>query len=66
MSGEEDESGSTATVMLIGNDMLFISHVGDSSVVCIQSYHSFCSPQTSWLFSSFFLEKCIISKIVER
>lgn len=37
MSGDEDESGSTATVMLIGNDMLFISHVGDSCVVCIQS-----------------------------
>ncbi|KAG6714226.1 hypothetical protein I3842_05G193400 [Carya illinoinensis] len=33
MSGDEDESGSTATVMLIGNDMMFISHVGDSCVV---------------------------------
>ncbi|KAM5557705.1 protein phosphatase 2C 57 [Rosa sericea] len=32
-NGEEDESGSTATVMFVGNDMLFISHVGDSSVV---------------------------------
>ncbi|XP_039022875.1 LOW QUALITY PROTEIN: protein phosphatase 2C 57-like [Hibiscus syriacus] len=28
-----DESGSTATVMLIGNEVLFISHVGDSCVV---------------------------------
>lgn len=36
MSGEEDESGSTATVMFIGNDMLFISHVGDSCVVRFQ------------------------------
>jgi protein phosphatase 1A len=36
MSGEEDESGSTATVMFIGNDMLFISHVGDSCVVRLQ------------------------------
>ncbi|KAE8077669.1 hypothetical protein FH972_016212 [Carpinus fangiana] len=37
MSGEEDESGSTATVMFIGNDMLFISHVGDSCVVLSRS-----------------------------
>lgn len=35
MAGEEDESGSTATVMFLGNDTLFISHVGDSCVVCI-------------------------------
>ncbi|KAA3459947.1 protein phosphatase 2C 57 [Gossypium australe] len=28
----DDESGSTATVMLIGNEVLFISHVGDSCV----------------------------------
>ncbi|KAE8683774.1 Protein phosphatase 2C 57 [Hibiscus syriacus] len=28
-----DESGSTATVMLIGNEVLFISHVGDSCVI---------------------------------
>lgn len=34
---EEDESGSTATVMLTGNNMLFISHVGDSSVVLSRS-----------------------------
>ncbi|KAK7851982.1 protein phosphatase 2c 57 [Quercus suber] len=27
MAGEEDESGSTATVMFLGNDTLFISHV---------------------------------------
>lgn len=31
--GEGVESGSTATVILIQNDILFISHVGDSSVV---------------------------------
>ncbi|XVE64422.1 hypothetical protein DITRI_Ditri07aG0099400 [Diplodiscus trichospermus] len=30
---DDDESGSTATVMLIGNEVLFISHVGDSCVV---------------------------------
>ncbi|XP_022734124.1 protein phosphatase 2C 57-like isoform X2 [Durio zibethinus] len=29
----DDESGSTATVMLIGNEVLLISHVGDSCVV---------------------------------
>ncbi|XP_021281285.1 protein phosphatase 2C 57 isoform X2 [Herrania umbratica] len=29
----DDESGSTATVMLVGNEVLFISHVGDSCVV---------------------------------
>lgn len=33
MSGEDDESGATATAMFIGNDMLFISHVGDSCAV---------------------------------
>ncbi|GLU12045.1 hypothetical protein SLE2022_287540 [Rubroshorea leprosula] len=32
-SAEEDESGSTATVVFVGNDMLYVSHVGDSSVV---------------------------------
>ncbi|GMY07557.1 protein phosphatase 2C 57 [Fagus crenata] len=34
---EEDGSGSTATVMILGNDMLFISHVGDSCVVLSRS-----------------------------
>ncbi|XP_020678915.1 probable protein phosphatase 2C 5 isoform X1 [Dendrobium catenatum] len=29
----EDESGATATVMFVGNDVLIISHVGDSCVV---------------------------------
>ncbi|XP_038683251.1 protein phosphatase 2C 57 isoform X2 [Tripterygium wilfordii] len=33
INGEEDESGSTATVMLLGKDTLFISHIGDSCVV---------------------------------
>lgn len=33
MNAEEDESGSTATVVFIGGDDLFISHIGDSSVV---------------------------------
>ncbi|KAK9071664.1 hypothetical protein SSX86_008093 [Deinandra increscens subsp. villosa] len=37
MSGEDDESGATATAMLIGNDMLFISHVGDSCAVLSKS-----------------------------
>ncbi|CAN6569642.1 unnamed protein product [Malus baccata var. baccata] len=32
-NGEEDESGSTATLMFVGNDTLVISHVGDSCVV---------------------------------
>ncbi|KAJ7959367.1 Protein phosphatase 2C [Quillaja saponaria] len=36
-TAEEDESGSTATVMFIGDDMLVISHVGDSSVVLCRS-----------------------------
>lgn len=31
--GEEDESGSTATVMLIRNDVSFIAHIGDSCAV---------------------------------
>ncbi|XP_065877221.1 protein phosphatase 2C 57 isoform X1 [Euphorbia lathyris] len=35
--GEEDESGSTATVVLIGNDMIIISHIGDSCVVLSRS-----------------------------
>nr|XP_043631675.1 probable protein phosphatase 2C 5 [Erigeron canadensis] len=37
ISGEDDESGATATTVFIGNDMLFISHVGDSSAVLSQS-----------------------------
>ncbi|XAR52192.1 Phosphoprotein phosphatase [Bertholletia excelsa] len=36
-SGGEDESGSTATVMFIGNERLFIAHVGDSCVVLSRS-----------------------------
>ncbi|CAA0830894.1 Protein phosphatase 2C 57 [Striga hermonthica] len=32
-SGEEDESGSTATAIFIRDDLLYISHVGDSCVV---------------------------------
>ncbi|KAJ9680020.1 hypothetical protein PVL29_021788 [Vitis rotundifolia] len=36
-TGEDAESGSTATVMLIGDDMVFISHVGDSCVVLSRS-----------------------------
>ena len=35
MKGEEDESGATATAVFIGDDKLLISHIGDSSVVCI-------------------------------
>ncbi|GJQ90447.1 protein phosphatase 2C 57 [Tanacetum coccineum] len=37
MNGDDDESGATATNIFIGNDMLFISHVGDSSAVLSQS-----------------------------
>ncbi|XP_042480067.1 protein phosphatase 2C 57-like [Macadamia integrifolia] len=37
VTGEEVESGSTATVMFVGNDVLVISHVGDSSVVLSSS-----------------------------
>lgn len=33
MNEEEDESGATATVMFIGRDILFISHIGDCCVV---------------------------------
>ncbi|XP_076927696.1 protein phosphatase 2C 57-like [Bidens hawaiensis] len=36
-SEEDDESGATATAMFIRNDMLFISHVGDSCAVLSQS-----------------------------
>ncbi|KAI5657641.1 hypothetical protein M9H77_26434 [Catharanthus roseus] len=36
-SGEEVESGTTATVFLVGNDMLFISHVGDSCLILSRS-----------------------------
>lgn len=32
-NGEEVESGSTATVMFLGNERIFIAHVGDSCVV---------------------------------
>ncbi|KAJ4953865.1 hypothetical protein NE237_030697 [Protea cynaroides] len=37
VTGEEVESGSTATVIFVGNDVLVISHVGDSSVVLSRS-----------------------------
>ncbi|GMH08877.1 hypothetical protein Nepgr_010717 [Nepenthes gracilis] len=36
-SGEEDESGATATAMFLGSDMLLVAHVGDSSVVLSRS-----------------------------
>ncbi|KGN57653.1 protein phosphatase 2C 57 isoform X2 [Cucumis sativus] len=36
-AGEEDESGATATVAFIRNDVLFISHLGDSCVVLSRS-----------------------------
>lgn len=36
-SGEETESGSTATALFINNDFLFISHVGDSCAVLSRS-----------------------------
>ncbi|KAK3034723.1 hypothetical protein RJ639_032676 [Escallonia herrerae] len=36
-SGEEVESGATATAMFTGKDMLLISHVGDSSAVLSRS-----------------------------
>ncbi|OAY59553.1 protein phosphatase 2C 57 [Manihot esculenta] len=35
--GEEDESGATATVMFIGNNVLIISHIGDSCAVLSRS-----------------------------
>lgn len=36
-SAEEVGSGSTATVIFIGDNMMFISHVGDSCVVLSHS-----------------------------
>lgn len=33
MNGDEDESGATATAIFVRDDMLLISHLGDSSVV---------------------------------
>ncbi|KAE9464719.1 hypothetical protein C3L33_03369, partial [Rhododendron williamsianum] len=36
-SGEEVESGSTATVLFIGNERIFVAHVGDSCVVLSRS-----------------------------
>ncbi|KAF3592533.1 hypothetical protein DY000_02027425 [Brassica cretica] len=35
--GEEDESGSTATVMLIRNDVSYFAHIGDSCAVLSRS-----------------------------
>lgn len=35
--GEEDESGSTATVILVRDDVLFIAHIGDSCVTLSRS-----------------------------
>ncbi|KAI9097801.1 hypothetical protein K1719_025572 [Acacia pycnantha] len=37
MNGDEDESGATATAIFVGDDMLLISHLGDSSVVLSRS-----------------------------
>ncbi|XP_010267538.1 PREDICTED: protein phosphatase 2C 57 [Nelumbo nucifera] len=37
VTGEEVDSGSTATVMFVGNDALIISHVGDSCAVLSRS-----------------------------
>lgn len=39
---EEDESGATATAIFLGNNKLLISHIGDSSVVCI-IIHPYCA-----------------------
>ncbi|KAL0739075.1 hypothetical protein Bca4012_015285 [Brassica carinata] len=36
-NGEEDESGSTATVMLIRNDVSYFAHIGDSCAVLSRS-----------------------------
>ncbi|KAH9290449.1 hypothetical protein KI387_034566, partial [Taxus chinensis] len=36
-TGEDVESGSTATVMFVGGDRLIVSHIGDSSVVISHS-----------------------------
>lgn len=55
MNGE-DESGSTATALFIGNDVLFISHVGDSCVVRIvfflhfHGWPCFCATETVTTF----------------
>jgi len=43
MNGEEDESGATATTVFIGDDELLISHIGDSTVVCI--IYPYCVPR---------------------
>lgn len=51
MSGKEDESGATATAVFIGEDMLLISHLGDSSVVCIMD--PLWCPLTSYLTAAF-------------
>ncbi|KAJ8771327.1 hypothetical protein K2173_026504 [Erythroxylum novogranatense] len=37
MTCKEDESGSTATIVFLADDMLIISHIGDSSVVLSRS-----------------------------
>ena len=37
--GDKDESGATATVVFIRNDVMFISHIGDSCVVSSNSCH---------------------------
>ncbi|XP_071721668.1 protein phosphatase 2C 57-like [Rutidosis leptorrhynchoides] len=35
--GEEEESGATATAIFLGNGMLFVAHIGDSTVVLSKS-----------------------------
>lgn len=39
MKGDEDESGATATALILGDDTLLVSHIGDSSVVCVIDPH---------------------------
>ncbi|KAF1865340.1 hypothetical protein Lal_00004714 [Lupinus albus] len=46
MNREEGESGATATAVFIGDDKLLVSHIGDSSVVCIiSSYMLHLTPE---------------------
>lgn len=55
MNGEEDESGATATAVFIGDDKLLVSHVGDSSVVCI--INPYCSPRC-YISLQLLMKKC--------
>lgn len=53
--GEEGESGSTATATFVRDDVLVVSHVGDSCVVCSLPAPCNTGENCNFLFIYFFV-----------